>query len=98
MPDYIAIIFENIFHINRVIQSGIRWKEMKKFYNQGAGMMINMLGILTSMIKVAKVKENYYAYWTITAFLVLQTCIGLYWTVCEDWSVLWRLQRRQVQA
>ncbi|CAL6023968.1 EXS_family protein [Hexamita inflata] len=89
MPDYIAIIFENVFHINRVIQSGIRWKEMKKFYNQGAGMMINMLGILTSMINVAKVKGNYYAYWTLTAFRALQTCIGLYWTVCEDWTLFY---------
>ncbi|CAL6034717.1 EXS_family protein [Hexamita inflata] len=88
VPDYITIVFVNIFNIIRGWQSYLRWRDSKKFYNQGWNMIKYIISIVSSMNSVEKIKENETAYWFFTGVKALECVYKLYWDVFEDWGLI----------
>ena len=73
IPDYLVFFALNAFSFARAIQSLGRWRETKKFYNQGANMIKYILGILSTLNTISAVKENAGAYWLITTINIIST-------------------------
>ncbi|CAL5998665.1 EXS_family protein [Hexamita inflata] len=49
LPDCIGILFQNIFSANRLVRSYIKYRESKRFYNQGLGIINNSIGIISTI-------------------------------------------------
>ncbi|CAL6007553.1 EXS_family protein [Hexamita inflata] len=93
VPDYILILFVNIFNLTRGVQSFLRWRDSKQFYNQGWNMIKYLISIVSSMLSLEKVKNSKKTddptlYWVFTGVKAVECVYKLYWDIFEDWGLL----------
>ncbi|CAL6074319.1 EXS_family protein [Hexamita inflata] len=93
VPDYILILFVNIFNLTRGVQSFLRWRDSKQFYNQGWNMIKYLISIVSSMLSLDKVKNSKGSsdetlYWVFTGVKAVECVYKLYWDIFEDWGLL----------
>ncbi|CAL6007523.1 EXS_family protein [Hexamita inflata] len=94
VPDYILILFVNIFNLTRGVQSFLRWRDSKQFYNQGWNMIKYLISIVSSMLSLDKVKNSKGSsdetlYWVFTGVKAVECVYKLYWDIFEDWGLLY---------
>ncbi|CAL6074335.1 EXS_family protein [Hexamita inflata] len=94
VPDYILILFVNIFNLTRGVQSFLRWRDSKQFYNQGWNMIKYLISIVSSMLSLEKVKNSKGSsdetlYWVFTGVKAVECVYKLYWDIFEDWGLLY---------
>ncbi|CAL6008205.1 EXS_family protein [Hexamita inflata] len=94
VPDYILILFVNIFNLTRGVQSFLRWRDSKQFYNQGWNMIKYLISIVSSMLSLEKVKNSKKTddptlYWVFTGVKAVECVYKLYWDIFEDWGLLY---------
>ncbi|CAL5984989.1 EXS_family protein [Hexamita inflata] len=87
VPDYILILFMNIFCMIRVIQGYKRFRENDIFYPQGMYMIQYIIGMLPTIGTIREIQSHEITYWVWIAFRCLDTCYKLYWDCFEDWGL-----------
>ncbi|CAL6094781.1 EXS_family protein [Hexamita inflata] len=87
VPDYILILFMNIFCMIRVIQGYKRYRENDIFYPQGMYMIQYIIGMLPTIGTIREIQSHEITYWVWIAFRCLDTCYKLYWDCFEDWGL-----------
>ncbi|CAL6061741.1 EXS_family protein [Hexamita inflata] len=89
LPDYIGILFQNIFSANRLVQSYIKYRESKRFYNQGLGIINNSIGIISTISGISALRPIEPAFWTFVGLKAFNYLVKTYWNTCENWALLW---------
>ncbi|CAL6027484.1 EXS_family protein [Hexamita inflata] len=89
LPDFGAIVFQNVFSLNRLVQGSLKFIERRQFYSQGWGMLNNICGMLGTLTSLEAIIQNKPAYWVLTAFKSYYYLVKIYWNTGENWGLLW---------